>query len=172
MRFILCALRRNNFTNHRDYFKINGHFLKSYCYKAEAWLLSSACFIAAKFLHFGNYAVYSSSWSGSKSKAWNHCEHWLTVFLSLIDGLYCHFVEHSDVNSSSFGMWGWFFIFKDAQKWSLRSPVAFITSGTIELKAAPLRDSETLSSVMYYLTFFFLIMNIYEGKHMLQNKSM
>lgn len=63
------------------------------------------------------------------------------------------------------------FLDKDAQKLYLRSPVAFVTSGTTELKAAPLWGGETLSSVIYYLIFFFLNTNTYEGKHMLQNKS-
>lgn len=108
---MLC---RNSFTNHRDYFKINGHFLKSYHYKAEAWLLSSKCFIAATFLHFGNCAVYSASWSESRSKAWNCCECCvLMLLLSLIHGLYCCFVECSGVSSLSFGVWGWVFIFRE-----------------------------------------------------------
>lgn len=64
-----------------------------------------------------------------------------------------------------------FLLKKDAQKSSFRIPVAFITSGTTELKAAPLQACGTLSSVIYYLIFFFLHMNISEGEHMLQNKS-
>lgn len=131
-------------------------FLKFYYYKAGAWLLCSECFIAAKFPHFGNCAVSSSSWSGSKSKAWNHCEP--TVLLSLIDGLGIvilrdvqmlnhHHLEHRDST--------WFFK-KGAQKGPLRSPVAFVTSGTTELKAAPLWDDETLSSVIYYWLFFLI----------------
>lgn len=121
-----------------DYFKLNGHFLKSYHYKAEAWLLFSVCFMAAKFLHFGKCAVYSFSWSGSKSKAWNRCECWLvlTELLSLIDGLHCHFVKCSDEKSSSFGSQGWFFKIQILRNGLLRSPVIFITAGTAAIESS------------------------------------
>lgn len=102
-----------------DYFKLNGHLKKSYHYKAEAWLLSSVCFMAANFLHFGKCVVYSFSWNDSKSKAWNRCERCLVLrnLLSLIDGLHCHFVKCSGEKSSSFRSRDWFFKNTDAQKW-------------------------------------------------------